>query len=183
MNSFKRTFLYLLIVILLVTAVSCQTSDNDDTNNNENTNTNESTTANEATGDQTIITFAVSGWERGLYENRVTAFEEAHPDIKIELVSVDEIMGNPSGRVVMSSGGDDSLLRLVQGADIISWYIQPGFVQDGLLLDLAPLMTADDNFDAADYYPGLLEQYQWDGGTWGVPNRRLHTHLLRQRPV
>ena len=92
-------------------------------------------------------------------------------------------MGNPGGRVVMSSGGDDSLLRLVQGADVISWYLQPGFVQDGLLLDLGPLMTADDNFDAADYYPGLLEQYQWDGGTWGLPTNAGYTLVFYDKDL
>lgn len=183
MNELKRNILYFLVMMLLVTAVSCQTRDNDDTNNDTDANTNETNTANNETGDQTIITFAVGGWERGLYENRVAAFEESYPDIKVELVSIDEIMGNPSGRVVMSSGGDDSLLRLVQGADVISWYLQPGFVQDGLLLDLGPLMTADDNFDAADYYPGLLEQYQWDGGAWGVPTTASYTLIFYDKDL
>ena len=170
MNKLKKyKLLYFLLVVLLGTAVSCQTSDNND---NTNENTNETTTANNETGDQTTITFAVNGWERGLYQERVKAFEEAHPDIKIELVSTDEIMGNqgnPNSVSVTLGGPDDTLMQLVQGADIISWYIQPGFITDGLLLDLAPLMAGDDNFDAADYYPGTLGQYQWDGGTWGIP--------------
>ncbi len=184
MNSMKRTFLTLLLGVLMITAVSCKANDPDTTDNNDNdTNANADTTANESDttssddengdGEQTIITFAVNGWERGLYENRIEAFEEAHSDIKVELVSVDDLMGNRTQTgnsvVVEVRGPGDELLNLVQGADVISWYLQPGFVGDGLLLNLAPLMEGDDNFDASDYYPNILEQYQWDGGTWAVP--------------
>ena len=168
MNSLMRKLFYFLLIVLVVTAVSCTTSDNE----NSDANSNETNTAIEATGDQTIITFAVNGWERGLYQERVKAFEETHPNIKVEMISTDEIMGNPRGGSSVSvavGGPDDTLLQMVQAADIISWYIQPGFVQEGLLLDLAPLMAGDEGFDAADYYAGTLEQYQWDGGTWGVP--------------
>ena len=187
MNSLRRIFLYMLLAILVVTAVSCQTSDSDgsaNSDNNADANTNETTAANDETEDQTIITFAVNGWERGLYEDRVTAFEEAHPDVKIELVSTDEIMGNQGNRVsVTVDGGDDSLLRLVQAADVISWYIQPGFVQDRLLLDLAPFMAGDDNFNADDYYPGVLEQFQWDGGTWGIPTNASYNLIFYDKDL
>ncbi|MCP5094547.1 MAG: extracellular solute-binding protein [Chloroflexi bacterium] len=173
MNRLKQLCFYFLLVLVVVTAVSCKADDSEDpTNDNTEitTETNETDPANDETQEQDIIAFAVNGWERGLYEERIKVFEEANPTIKIELISVDELMGDPTGRGSISSEGvDESLLRLVQGSDVISWYLQPGFVQDGLLLDLAPLMTGDDNFDAVDYYPGLLEQFQWDGGTWGVP--------------
>ncbi|VAW29909.1 hypothetical protein MNBD_CHLOROFLEXI01-1320, partial [hydrothermal vent metagenome] len=193
MNSMKRTLLTLLLTLLLTTAVSCKANDPDTTDNNANdtdTTVNEADTGNnnDENGDkeQTTITFAVNGWERGLYENRVEVFEEAHPDIKVELVSVDELMGNQNqgNAVVVELGGsDDSLLKLVQGADIISWYIQPGFVGDGLLLDLAPLMEGDNNFDAADYYPSVLEQYQWDGGTWAVPTNASYMLIFYDKDL
>ena len=176
MDKFKRILFYLALVGLLLTAVSCQTNENNpDTENNETeTTTEESTEANneeassEESGEQTIITFAVQGWERGLYEQMVTSFEEINPDIKVEIVSTDELLGSEG----VSFGGpeqDDTLLNLVQGADVISWYLYPGGVQDGLLLDLEPLMTADEDFEMTDFYPGTLEKFQWDGGTWGIP--------------
>lgn len=186
MNSLKGKLLYLLFVMLLVTAVSCQTSDNNDTtNDNTNINTNsETNTASSEIGQQTIVSFAVNGWERGLYEERVKSFEETHPDIKIEMVSIDEIMGNQGNSVSVTVGGeDDSLFKLVQGADVISWYLQPGFVQDGLLLNLAPLMAGDDNFDTADYYPGVLEQFQWDGRTWGIPTNASYTLIFYNKDL
>ena len=37
--------------------------------------------------------------------------------------------------------------------------------------DLTPLIEADVTFDAADFFPGSLESYQWKGGTWAIPSR------------
>ncbi len=186
MNNLKRILLYLLLVVLMGTAVGCKSSDADD-NANTDATTDETNRTTDETSDQTVITFAVNGWERGLYEDRVKAFEEAHPDIKVELVSADEIMGNRTQQgnsvVVEISDPGDELLNLVQAADVISWYIQPGFVGDGLLLNLAPLMEGDDNFDAADYYPGILEQYQWDGGTWGIPINASYTLIFYDKDL
>jgi multiple sugar transport system substrate-binding protein len=185
MKSYTRNLFLVLMIVLVATAVSCSTNTPDETtNDNTDTSSSDLTAASSSGEGQTIITFAVNGWERGLYENRVADFEELNPDIKIELVSVDEIMGSPEGGTFLSSdSGDDSLLKLVQGADVISWYIQPGFVPDGLLLDLTPFMDSDSNFDAADYYPGLLEQFQWDGGTWGIPTNASYNLIFYDKDL
>ena len=39
----------------------------------------------------------------------------------------------------------------------------------GLIRDLTPFVDADTTFKADDFIPGALEQFQWKGGTWGVP--------------
>ncbi len=182
MNNIRRVLL--IVLLLTMTAVGCQSSDEADTVENEEVTTSNDTaaaTANEQNEEQTIISFAVNGWERGMYEDRIKAFEESHPNIKVELVSTDEIMGNPE--VMEINSENDALLQLVQGADVISWYLQPDFVSDGLLLDLAPLMESSDDFDAADYYPGVLEQYQWNGGTWAVPTNASYMLIFYDKDL
>ena len=183
MDSVKRIFLYFLLVGLLITAVSCQADDaeTDNSADTETVETNSDTTEEapaetsndtaESNADtQTIITFAVNEWERGRYKDQIEIFEETHPDIKVELISGEELMESPEGDDgYFDPFQDGALLSLVQGADVISWYIQPGLVQDGLLLNLDPLIAADDSFDVSDFYLGTIDRYQWDGGTWGVP--------------
>lgn len=190
MNNIKRYLFYLILVGLLLTAVSCQTNENDpDIENNEaetETTADESSITeanNEDSSEQTIISFAVQGWERGLYEELVISFEESHPDIKVELISVDELMSSDGVVVSGNPFQDDSLLKLAQGADVFSWYLQPGFVQDGLLLDLEPLMAVDESFEVSDYYPGMLERYQWDGGTWGVPTQASYMLMFYDKDL
>ena len=196
MDSFKRSLLYCFFAgLLMITAVACQANDTEtdtatdtETSEAETSPVDEETSATDSSqdesGEQTIVTFAVNGWERGLYEDQVELFEEANPDIKIEMISVDELLDTEgSGIVVVSDQQDESLISLVQGADVISWYLQPGFVQDGLLLDLNPLIDGDDDFEAEDYYPGTLERYQWDGGTWGIPLNASYTVIFYDKDL
>jgi multiple sugar transport system substrate-binding protein len=42
-------------------------------------------------------------------------------------------------------------------------------VRDGLVRDLTPFINSDLAFREDDFYPGTLERYQWDGGTWALP--------------
>ena len=46
---------------------------------------------------------------------------------------------------------------------------RPEAIAAGYYLDLAPLMSSDSDIANAEFYPGMLEAFQWDGGTWGIP--------------
>ena len=187
MNSFKWILFTCLLTGLMVTAVACQedgaaseeTITDGDVSEVEPTETPEdepvdTAQTNIATSDSdvtTIITFAIDDWERSLYEEQIKTFEVTHPDIKVELILTDELLDDESQGIFTDDGVylDKSLVKLARSVDVVSWNIQPDFVPDGLLLDLEPLIAVDEDFDATDFYPGTLEQYQWDGGIWGVP--------------
>ncbi|MFK7805224.1 MAG: extracellular solute-binding protein [Anaerolineae bacterium] len=115
--------------------------------------------------DATILTFAVDGWQRGLYENQVELFEEDNPDIKIEFITTDEIFGNQERDYEDPSG---VLLQIAQQADVISTYFAPNGL-DGLLLDLGPLMDQDESIDIDDFYSGALDLFSLDGSVYAIP--------------
>ncbi len=194
MKTLKRIILFGLFTVLLLTAVACNSETPDQTDNSTGAETETAVATAEApdtrndavenNNQQTVISFAVNGWERGLYEEHIERFAEEHPDISVELISVDEILDQGGNSVSVTVGGeDDSFLKLAQAADVISWYLSPGQVTEGLLLNLEPLMTGDDNFDSSDYYPGVLEQMRWDGGTWAVPTTASYLLLFYDKDL
>ena len=157
MDSIKRALFYFLLVGMVITAVSCQRNESETT---------KETISNAAQSEvQTTISFAVSGFKREFYEEQAKLFSESHPDIKVEILTTDDL-----GIVVSKQAYHDEavLLKLVQSADAIAWTFYPDSVQDGYLLDLEPLMAVDESFAAADFYPGMLERFQSNGGTWGL---------------
>jgi multiple sugar transport system substrate-binding protein len=118
--------------------------------------------------EQVTVRYAVSDLERPLYEDFIAAFEEENPDVRIEVVSVNEILElGPIGQLDVP---DDADQRLVAAADIVGIGVGRETVRDGLVRDLTPFIDADANFQPDDYYVDALQAYQWDGGTWALPS-------------
>ncbi len=123
------------------------------------------------------ITISFAAWEseRLMYEALAAKFASEYPDIRVVVVSMDDL-------VQPADGEPDTplrrLRRVVSGADTaLSWVAPSEAFGSDLLLNLTPLMQADDTFDRTDFYPGILEQYTLDGGTWVLP-RYIYTQAL-----
>ena len=118
-------------------------------------------------GDQITVIFAADELLMASYNDLITTFEKDNPGIKIKMVSINEILGlGPTG----GQYPDDADQRLAAAADVVS--LSPGnhdAIDKGLIRDLKPFIDADATFRPDDFYPGTLTQYQWKGGTWGVP--------------
>lgn len=97
------------------------------------------------------ITFGASAFALGTYQPLVDAFNQANPDVQVQLVNLDEAL----------EGGDPSLpagRRLAAAADTLAaWDFTPGAVERGLVRDLAPFIAADSGFDQQDFYPGAFQ--------------------------
>ncbi len=112
------------------------------------------------------IRFAVYDWDSGRYEDLIDAFEEENPNYQIKIVSVNEVLElDPFG----GEWPEDAAMRLASAADVLTTGFGSDAVDQGLLLDLTPLMAEDPTIDEDDFFPGVLEQQQWDGGLWGLP--------------
>ena len=125
--------------------------------------------------DRTAVRFAVADWDLPQYEPFIAAFEEENPDLKVQVVSLNEVL--ELGSLVDIEIPEDADQRLVAAADVVQIDVQRPTVRDGLVRDLTPLMEADATFQAEDFHPGVLERYQWEGGTWALPVS-LYTRLI-----
>src|SRR5215510_10664279 len=127
-------------------------------------------------GGQIVISHAAWEGERALYEPLAKKFMDENPNIKVVIVSLDDLMNNPNQNE--QDNPLSTLRRIVSGADAApAFFIAPEAYGSGLLLDLKPQMDADATFQREDFYPGALEQYTVKGGTWMLP-RFLNVQVL-----
>jgi multiple sugar transport system substrate-binding protein len=115
------------------------------------------------------ISFAVWEYERDTYQTLAERFMTEHPNIKVVLVSLDDIMMFDPG----SEGPTnplDFLRRIVSAADTAPAFgLTPEAFGTPLVLDLKPLMDADAGFQRDDFLPGTIERYTAKGGVWALP--------------
>ncbi len=116
-----------------------------------------------------MIRFAVWDWQQASYADLIQAFEDANPDVLVQLVSINESLGlDPTGE---GAWPDDWRLRLSAVADVVNQPVGSGMIEAGLVRDLVPFIDADSNFQPEDFYPGMLESYQWKGSIWTLPTK------------
>lgn len=115
------------------------------------------------------ISFAVWEYERNVYQPLADRFMSENPNIKVVLVSLDDIMMFEPGNNE-PAGPLDYLRRVVSAADTAPAFAatQEAFGTP-LLFDLKPLMDADATFQRDDFFPGALERYTAKGGVWALP--------------
>jgi len=89
------------------------------------------------------------------YQDAATAFNLKYPHVTVEI----ERVNNVSRRV--SSGGID--VCEVEQFDF------PGLLQKNAIRDLSPILDSAANFPLYDFYPRLLDIFQIEGHTWGIP--------------
>lgn len=117
------------------------------------------------TGEPTTIRFAVNRWDEGNYLPFVNEFEAANPDLQIELVTLEKILGDGD---VPWLGADFPKVAAV--ADVIATYVDQSTIAAGFVRDLRPFIQADTSIDEQDYYPYALTPYEWQGGLWALPS-------------
>lgn len=133
---------------------------------------NEPSEAQEYQGEVTALRFLTDAWsEANDYSTLIDTFETDNPDVKIEVVTYDEVLGDEP------LGGVELVARLVSAADVVDTIAAPAAVAGDLILDLTPFFE-EANLDADDFYPGTLESAQWNGGTWYFPVRLSPTVLF-----
>ena len=112
----------------------------------------------EAPEGATTITFMNNGYNPSALRQLSRTFQEQRPDIFVEITSTDTFTGP------LEFG------EMTQSADCFSWWSQPTS-DDNLsaLLDLQPLIDADNSFDRDDYPAALLSLYEDDGRLAGLP--------------
>jgi multiple sugar transport system substrate-binding protein len=97
--------------------------------------------------------------ELASFEPAIEMLDDAHPEWAIVLETVPQ--GSEVERVTSQLAGDDlpDVLR-VQGLNVQQWIRREAF------LDLSARVPDP----AAEFYPGPVDQFGWDGRLWGVPD-------------
>jgi len=119
------------------------------------------------------ISFACLESTRSIYEPLVKTFESLHPDIHVQLVSWEEAVGD---NLPWSVGAATRLAVATDTAVMLTGF-SPSVTRQGLLRDLTPFLEADPSFEPREFWPGILDAYRWDGGTWAIPSE-FHLWLL-----
>ncbi len=105
--------------------------------------------------DRVTVTFMTFPMEPlGLWEELIATFEEANPAIHIE----------PYYQEIPADWPRQADVALGYG---LVWYQDA--VDQGWLLDLAPLIESDREFESDDFFPGVLELFQQGGHIWAIP--------------
>lgn len=133
--------------------------------------------------DRLTLSFAISEAERPLYEPLAEQFMREYPDIRIVILSVeelrDELREEKRSPTVL-----ESRRWILSHADVTySSYLSPETRDHNLVLNLQPLMDADASVAADDFYPGMLERYMTSGQLWALPRYREVEVLSYNRDV
>jgi len=118
---------------------------------------------------ETTLTFAAPESLHAQYRALIEEFQRQNPRITIELISAEALVGSDSL---------NAPARLMAGADTAVYDLNLGHTPPGLLLDLAPWMAADPDFQPADFWPRLLETYRYGEQTLALPGQATPQFLL-----
>lgn len=111
-----------------------------------------------------VITFAGDEDDRTFYLSLITEFEQLYPEITVQFVSIpDYIYQNISDLELFYR-------QLASLADVVILNSTPPISIQTYFKDIQPLLEVSSEFDAADYWPGVLNACQnKDGYLWGIP--------------
>ncbi|WP_420644833.1 ABC transporter substrate-binding protein [Candidatus Leptofilum sp.] len=116
-------------------------------------------------GSQETVSFMVFGdpAERRAYLNLVAAFEEAHPDIAIELTHI------PSPRDYRDRLATEFAAGSPPDVTLMNYRRYGAFVANGLLEPVGPYLAQSDLIQPEDFYPITIDAFTWNNEITCIP--------------
>ena len=105
--------------------------------------------------------FRSSDAEEELLEATLAAFNEEYPNIEVDYEPIPE--GYIDQMTAQFSAGEPPDLFYVQAEFADAW------IEDGLLEPLDPYFAGNPEFDTEPFFDPLLEAFQFEGQTYGLP--------------
>lgn len=106
------------------------------------------------TPEPVTITFAYPERDTAYYQNLVQTFQEQNSYITVELVKTTR-----------------SFAQTMQNDVFIADQLTlPQLLQQNNILNVTPFIEQDEDFNVADFYPGTLDVFSYEGKRWGVPS-------------
>lgn len=127
-----------------------------------------------ATGQREVTWMVRTGPEENKWQQEIAvpAFEEAHPDLKVNLLIIDQDDIAVKREAMIAAGEPLHVWSTNWGGD--------GFASDrvrGLITDLTPLIERD-NVDTSVFLPEVLAIYENEGKIWGLPFLTTGSYLF-----
>lgn len=117
--------------------------------------------------DVTTISFACHDYQMRLFEPLVEDFQKSNPELRVQLVSIEEALSRENqGNIAVATSDDFGHVAAV--ADALIWYASP-FMDWAYVLNLQPLLDQEPAFPFDDFFPGLLDDLRWHGDLYGLP--------------
>lgn len=113
------------------------------------------------TGTVRFSGFRSSDAEEELLEATLAAFNETYPNIEVDYEPIPE--GYVDQMTAQFSAGEPPDLFYVQAEFADAW------IEDGLLEPLDPYFAGNPEFDTEPFFDPLLEAFQFEGQTYGLP--------------
>ena len=155
----KKFLSSLGILLLVVVLAACGNSDDEDTSteNNDGGNGDDSE-------EQVTLTYARGVDTTGTTEKIVDAFEEEHPNIKVEFQEMPSDSGEQHDQYVTAFSAKSPEIDVFD-ADVI-WPAE--FAQANYALELDRFIEAD-GIDMDAYFPGTVAAGNFQGKQWAMP--------------
>jgi ABC-type glycerol-3-phosphate transport system substrate-binding protein len=118
----------------------------------------------------TVVTFAAPASHERLYTSLMAAFQEANPTMAVQFVPLDETNSPAANQIAAMA--DTAVLPAAVPVEAVYHF-----------LDLSPLITGDDSFNAADFWPGILQGCQTAGVQNGLPMRARLSLIIYNRTL
>ena len=114
---------------------------------------------------QETVTFMVFGdpAERQAYLDLVAAFEEAHPEIRMELTHI------PSPSAYRTRLSTEFAAGSPPDVTLMNYRRYGAFVANGLLEPVGPYLAASDLIQPDDFFPITIDAFTWDGEITCIP--------------
>ncbi len=111
------------------------------------------------------ISFMISGdpAERQAYLDLVAAFEEAHPEIDIEVTHI------PSGREYRNRLSIEYAAGSPHDVTLMNYRRYGAFAANDLLEPLGPYLAESELIQPEDFYPITIDAFTWDGAITCIP--------------
>ncbi len=151
-----------LIVLLLSSACQPQTKQTSREVANDTADPAPTSTGSETAGE---LYFICNEGNIAAYESLAEEFHTVYPNIRVHVRAIEPFLEQ-------AGIATDPLKRwapMLTEADVVGWSMEPELSRLGLVRDLTPFMEADHLFDRSDFYPFMLEHYQWDNSLWALP--------------
>lgn len=161
----KWLVIFSLMVMIVVLAACGNNNNNNNANGNNDNNANDNVADNDADdGEEVTLTYARGVDTTGATEVLVEAFEEEHPNIKVEFQEMPSDSGEQHDQYVTAFSAKSSEIDVFD-ADVI-WPAE--FAQANYALELDRFIEAD-GIELDDYFPGTVDAGNFQGKQWAMP--------------